>query len=165
MQRADFMLLSAAMVAAPLTARAQDDVDPAITSRRPALRVLLGRGEAVLGPAQTFQFDGAPYRGTFQRLDDGQIVNFVDLEAYLYSVVPLEMPPSWPPAALQTQTICARTYVLQRSDPRRAYDLVPSEVNQVYRGILSETPAAIAAVKERSSPQVIDDSSRDSDAC
>ncbi|MGB6713139.1 MAG: SpoIID/LytB domain-containing protein [Candidatus Cybelea sp.] len=146
MQRADFMLLSAAMVAAPLTARAQDDVDPAITSRRPALRVLLGRGEAVSGPAQTFQFDGAPYRGTFQRLDDGQIVNFVDLEAYLYSVVPLEMPPSWPPAALQTQTICARTYVLQRSDPRRAYDLVPSEMNQVYRGISSETPAAIAAV-------------------
>ena len=105
------MLLGAAMVAAPLTARAQDDVDPAITSRRPALRVLLGRGEAVSGPAQTFQFDGAPYRGTFQRLDDGQIVNFVDLEAYLYSVVPLEMPPSWPPAALRRRRSArARTF-------------------------------------------------------
>ena len=29
----------------------------------------------------------------------------------------------------------------------------------------ARNPAAIAAVKDRSSPQVIDDSSRDSDAC
>jgi stage II sporulation protein D len=146
MQRADFMRLCIVLLAIPRAARAQNDVDPAITSRRPALRVLLGRGEAIAGPAQTFEFDGTPYRGSFQRLDDGQIVNVVDLEEYLYSVIPLEMPPSWPPAALQTQTICARTYVLQRSDPRRAYDLVPSELNQVYRGISSETPAATAAV-------------------
>jgi stage II sporulation protein D len=146
MRRTDFMRLGAALFAVPRAARAQDDADPATTARRPALRVLLGRGQALPGPAQTFEFNGTAYRGTFQRLDDGQIVNVVDLEAYLYSVIPLEMPPSWPPAALQTQTICARTYVLQRSDPRRAYDLVPSELNQVYHGTSSETPAGTAAV-------------------
>ena len=42
-------------------------------------------------------------------------------------------------AALETQAICARTYVLQRSDPRRSYDLVPSELDQVYDGIAGET--------------------------
>jgi stage II sporulation protein D len=126
--------------------RAQDDVDPASSSRRQALRVLLGRGEAVATSSQTFTFDGKPYRGAYLRGGDGEIVNIVDLEEYLYSVVSREMPSSWPPAALEAQSICARTYVLQRSDPRRAYDLVPSELDQRYDGIIGETPASVAAV-------------------
>ena len=121
-------------------ARAQSYADPAMWSRRPALRVLLGRGN----------FDGRSYRGTFQRLEDGQIVNVVDLEEYLYSVVSREMSPRWPAAALEVQSICARTYVLQRSDPRRPYDLVPSELDQIYDGIAGETPASIAAVNATS---------------
>jgi stage II sporulation protein D len=56
------------------------------------------------------------------------------------------MSPRWPAAALEAQSICARTYVLQRSNPRRAYDLVPSELDQVYRGIEGESPNATAAV-------------------
>ena len=115
-------------------------------SGRQALRVLLGHGDAVPVSGDRFLFDGRPYRGTFQRQDDGTVVNVVDLEAYLYSVVSQEMPPSWPAAALQTQSVCARTYVLQRSDPRRTYDLVPSELDQVYGGVAGETGAASAAV-------------------
>ena len=72
--------------------------------------------------------------------------NTVALEQYLYSVVPREMSPSWPAGALQSQAICARTYVLQRSNPRREYDLVPSEADQVYGGISTESPAGRAAV-------------------
>ncbi|MGB8907923.1 MAG: SpoIID/LytB domain-containing protein [Candidatus Cybelea sp.] len=127
-------------------ARAQDDVDPASSAARQALRVLLGQGDARPSAGQTFTFDGKLYRGTFERTADGQIVDLVDLEGYLYSVVPREMPSSWPVAALEAQSICARTYVLQRSDPRRAYDLVPSEVDQRYDGLSAETPAAVAAV-------------------
>ena len=141
-----FLLLGIGALIAPRAARAQNDVDPASASQRPALRVLLGRGDAAPGSQETFTFNGAAYRGTFERLDDGRIVNVLDLEAYLCSVVPQEMPSSWPAEALEAQSICARTYVLQRSDPRRAYDLVPSEVDQVYRGIATETPAGIAAV-------------------
>jgi stage II sporulation protein D len=127
-------------------ARAQDDVDPASSAARQALRVLLGQGDAQPSVGQTFSFDGKLYRGTFERTADGQIVDLVDLEGYLYSVVPREMPSSWPVAALEAQATCARTYVLQRSDPRRAYDLVPSEVDQRYDGLSAETPAAVAAV-------------------
>jgi SpoIID/LytB domain protein len=36
--------------------------------------------------------------------------------------------------------------VLQRSDPRRPYDLIPSELDQVYAGVASETPTATASV-------------------
>ncbi|MGB9652130.1 MAG: SpoIID/LytB domain-containing protein, partial [Candidatus Cybelea sp.] len=118
----------------------------ASSAARQALRVLLGQGDAQPSVGQTFSFDGKLYRGTFQRTADGQIVDLVDLEGYLYSVVPREMPSSWPVWALEAQSICARTYVLQRSDPRRAYDLVPSEVDQRYDGLSAETPAAVAAV-------------------
>ncbi|MGC9991813.1 MAG: SpoIID/LytB domain-containing protein [Candidatus Cybelea sp.] len=126
--------------------RAQSDADPAMSSTRPALRVLLGPGDASPAAGGTFAFQGRLYRGSFTRLDDGQIVNLVDIEAYVSSVVPAEMSPRWPAAALEAQSICARTYVLQRSNPRRAYDLVPSELDQVYRGIEGESPNATAAV-------------------
>jgi stage II sporulation protein D len=146
MRRAAFLTFAALPFLRPRPARAQSDADPASASARPALRVLLGAGDASPGPGGTFVFDGRQYRGSFARLDDGQIVNLVDLEEYLYSVVPAEMSPRWPPEALQTQAVCARTYVLQRSDPRRTYDLVPSELDQVYRGMAGESPAATAAV-------------------
>ncbi len=74
------------------------------------------------------------------------MVSTVPLEQYLYSVVPREMPPSWPAAALQTQAIVARTFVLQRSNPGREYDLVPSEADQVYTGMDSERAQSSAAV-------------------
>jgi stage II sporulation protein D len=145
-RRVTFLALVGAAAAHPCAGRAQTDADPATGSAAPALRVLLGRGDARPDPAGGFSFDGKPYRGTFTRLADGSIVNVVDLEQYLYAVVPHEMPPSWPAAALQAQAICARTYVLQRSDPRRPYDLVPSEVDQVYGGIAGESPTGRFAV-------------------
>jgi stage II sporulation protein D len=146
MRRTSFLLLAPAAFLIARRAPAQDDVDPASSAARQALRVLLGQGNAQPSAGQTFSFDGKLYRGTFERTADGQIVDLVDLEGYLYSVVPREMPSSWPVAALEAQSICARTYVLQRSDPRRAYDLVPSEVDQRYDGLSAETPAAVAAV-------------------
>lgn len=125
-----------------------------MASHRQALRVLLGSGDASAISADSFTFDGRVYRGSFQRNDGGAVVNVVDLEQYLYSVVSREMPASWPAAALAAQSICARTYVLARSDPRREYDLVPSELDQVYNGISGETPAATAAV-DATSGQVL----------
>jgi stage II sporulation protein D len=146
LRRARFLGLVAATCALPLRVKAQDDVDPASNSARPALRVLLGAGDAEPASGGGFVFAGRAYRGSFQRLPSGEIVNLVDVEQYLYSVVPREMPPSWPASALQAQALCARTYVLQRSNPQRAYDLVPSEADQVYSGLSSETPAGRAAV-------------------
>lgn len=138
--------MAAAATAYPRPLHAGDDADPASQSAAPALRVLLGTGDAQPAPGGGFFFNGRPYRGTFERLPDGGIVNVVDVEQYLYAVVPHEMPSSWPPAALQAQAVCARTYVLQRSDPRRTYDLVPSEADQVYAGVSGESPAGRTAV-------------------
>jgi stage II sporulation protein D len=136
---------------AALAAAAQNDPDvsdPAneAQTQAQALRVLLGNGTAQRVDAQTFLFDGRRYRGTFSTADGGAVINTLPLEQYLYSVVSREMPHSWPQAALQAQAIVARTYVLQRSSPSRAYDLVPSEANQVYTGIDAEHPETSAAV-------------------
>ena len=123
----------------------QEEYDPATQSVSQALRVLLGPGDAAR-TSEGFVFNGRAYRGTFARMPDGNIVSTVPLEEYLYSVVPREMSPSWPEAALQAQAVCARTYVLQRSNPRRNYDVVPSELDQVYGGVASEHPTARTAV-------------------
>jgi stage II sporulation protein D len=115
-------------------------------SASPSLRVLLGKGDARALDAQSFTYDGRHYRGSFSRLSDGNVLSVVPLEAYLYSVVGREVPESWPLMALGAQAICARTYVLQRSDPKREYDLVTSESDQVYQGMQAETPNSVFIV-------------------
>ena len=129
-------------------------MDPASEAQSQALRVLLGRGDAQKIDGNTFLFEGRRYRGTFSAMPSGEIVNTVALEQYLYGVVSREMPPTWPDAALQAQAIVARTYVLQRSSPQRDYDLVPSEVDQVYTGIDAEHPQSSSAV-DATSGQVL----------
>ena len=146
--RASFLALA---LAAGTTVRARavrDDglADPASNASTQELRVLLGRGILSQHSGEGFTFNGRAYRGDAVQLAGGMVVNTLPLEAYLYSVVAREMTPSWPEAALQTQAVCARTYVLQRSNPLRAYDVVPSELDQVYEGVASETPSARAAV-------------------
>jgi stage II sporulation protein D len=66
-----------------------------------------------------------------------QVINEVDIEEYLYGVVPAEVPASWPPEALKTQAIAARTYALYQVKHRTnwRYDLVDSEGDQVYKGL------------------------------
>lgn len=57
--------------------------------------------------------NGADYRGMLQYVetDAGYVViNELPVEEYLYSVVPSEMPASYPMEALKAQAICARTY-------------------------------------------------------
>lgn len=150
MNRGEFLAGASALpFAMPVLRRAQDvdDLgDPASQAQTQALRVLLGTGDAQRIDAQGFTFQGRHYRGSFSYTASGQLVSLVPLEQYLYSVVPREMPRSWPAAALQAQAIVARTYVLQRSNPRRDYDLIPSEADQVYTGMDAEHPESSAAV-------------------
>jgi stage II sporulation protein D len=65
------------------------------------------------------------------------VINEVDIEVYLYGVVPAEVPASWPLEALKTQAIAARTYALYQLKHRMdwRYDLVDSQGDQVYKGL------------------------------
>ena len=64
-------------------------------------------------------------------------VNTTNAEAHAKAVVPNEMSPSWPTAALQAQAIAARSYAAYaRAHPVSAsYDTCDSSSCQVYRGI------------------------------
>ena len=152
MNRASFLAAALAVPSLMRRSRATagqtstEEYDPAITAAGPSLRVLLGTAPATAIDAASFLYDGRRYRGTFTRRADGTVLSTVPLEAYLASVVAREMSPSWPAAALQAQAIAARTYVLGRSDPKRDYDVVTSEADQVYGGVEAESPAATAAV-------------------
>lgn len=94
------------------------------------------------------------YRGTLEliKTEDGLVViNEVLLEEYLYSVVPSEMPASYPPEALKAQAVCARTYaynhMLHAGYSQYGAHVDDSTSYQVYNNIL-EQEAATTAAKE-----------------
>jgi SpoIID/LytB domain protein len=91
------------------------------------------------------------YRGTLRVIVHSatrvSVVNDVSLEAYLAGVVPVEMPPTWPAAALQAQAVAARSYSARRLRPGVSYFDVPDDSSsQIYRGVLAEKPATTAAI-------------------
>ena len=65
------------------------------------------------------------------------------LEAYLRSVVPAEMPASWPAAAVEAQAVAARSYARwQRTEePGSWYDTCDSTRCQVFSGVADYTAA------------------------
>ncbi len=100
-------------------------------------------------PGSVVEISSRTYRGGVQlRVQDGgvQAINVVDVEDYLRSVVPAEMPTSWPAAALGAQAVIARTYVAARINAAAPYDTCATERCQVYPGVRAETPASDAAV-------------------
>ena len=93
---------------------------------------------------------GRPYRGNFQVSVAGgalRAVNNVALEAYLYGVVPSEMPKDWLPEALKAQAVAARSYALAVRKTGSWFDLYPDTRSQVYLGIAHESPSTTAAVQ------------------
>jgi len=76
------------------------------------------------------------------------VVNELTIEEYLYSVLPSEMPSSWPAAALQAQAVAARSYTLANLGrfAARGFDLMGTVVSAAYRGMGSENATVRAAV-------------------
>jgi len=75
-------------------------------------------------------------------------VNIIDIEEYLFSVVPSEMPASWHMEALMAQAVAARTYTVFRlgSLASRGYDLCDTTFSQVYLGVTNEHANTTTAV-------------------
>jgi len=86
-----------------------------------------------------------------QKKDKGfMVINKIDMELYLMSVVPSESYASWPLEALKGQAVAARTYALYQILHRKNmdYDLVDNEGDQAYKGVERETKRTTQAVKE-----------------
>jgi stage II sporulation protein D len=94
------------------------------------------------------------YRGSMELICDENgiiVVNELSLEEYLYSVVPSEMPSTYPAEALRAQAICARTYAYRHMEhaayPQYGAHVDDSTTYQVYNNI-KESNSTNMAVKE-----------------
>lgn len=80
-------------------------------------------------------------------------VNVVNLEEYLYGVVPCEMPASWPLEALKAQAVCARSYAMIKAgfrgqtEIKRGYRIEDTVQSQVYGGVTFEHERSNIAVE------------------
>lgn len=96
---------------------------------------------------------GRTYRGIIEigrQLGTGITpVNIVDIEDYLLSVVPSEMPASWHMEALKAQAVAARSYsfATRGSHSHLGYELCDTVASQVYVGVGNEHARSTEAVQ------------------
>ncbi|MBD2870428.1 SpoIID/LytB domain-containing protein [Paenibacillus arenilitoris] len=103
-------------------------------------------GEA---PIKLNERSGRSYRGEFElSVLNGRmaVVNELPFEQYLYSVVGVEMYPTWPAEALKAQAVAARSYALNKGFGFQIAHVVDTTLSQGYYGTSSETASTIAAV-------------------
>jgi len=90
----------------------------------------------IVGTSGPFNHSGIVWRGTIHftpsTATTSKAVNFVDIEKYLYGVVPRESPSSWPAEALKAQAVAARSYAYQ--DGVEGNTLWCTTMSQVYNG-------------------------------
>ena len=93
------------------------------------------------------------YRGTIHIINnDGDltVINDVGIEDYVKGVTPAEMPSSWNIEALKAQAIAVRSYAIANlgKHAKEGFDLVDTVQDQVYNGVMAETPSTNQAVEE-----------------
>ena len=88
------------------------------------------------------------YRGYLEILPSGWLINVLNMEEYLLSVVPSEMPVSYPLEALKAQAIASRTYALVNRGKHGEFDLCNTTHCQVYKGMSVENERSTRAVME-----------------
>ncbi len=99
-------------------------------------------------PTRYDQYRGILRISTSATVPTATVVNEVDLEAYLGGVVPVEMPSTWPAAALEAQAVAARSYAARRLRPGVSfYDVLDDSRSQVYRGVLAEKKTTNAVIR------------------
>jgi stage II sporulation protein D len=115
----------------------------------------LGGGTLTVRPAidGSVRVDRRAYRGRFRFVPASagrfNVINDVDVDGYLMSVVPREMYSNWHVEAYRAQAIVARTYALyvaRTSASGTTYDLFADTRSQVYGGISDETARSRDAV-------------------
>ncbi len=98
--------------------------------------------------------NGRQYRGEFEirrYLDsDLTVINILDIEEYLYGVVPQELEATAPLEALKAQAVAARTYAYRNIGKysKWGFDMVNSAGDQVYAGYDGEKAATNTAVDQ-----------------
>lgn len=87
------------------------------------------------------------------------LINLINIEEYLYGVVPSEMQSTWTDEALKVQAVAARTYTLKHLGRhlKEGFDLCASQHCAVYKGIFSENKKTNAAVDATKGEVLVDE--------
>ncbi len=101
----------------------------------------------------TIFYNNKEYRGAFEVRNNGdlfRVINIVDTDDYLASLLGREMSTSWPIEALKAQAVCARNYAFTIGGKHTSYgfDICAEQHCQVYGGVSSEAESTRRAVKE-----------------
>jgi stage II sporulation protein D len=121
-----------------------------------------GEHEFYLSPLESVGSDPVVYYGSkgyrggigFKRYPDSvlTVINYINMDDYLYGVLPKEMSGDWPIEALKAQAVAARNYALinfgKHSD--HGFDICATTDCQVYGGYDIEKPGSNQAVDETS---------------
>lgn len=115
----------------------------------------LGTGDLVLIPASlgSLRLGEKSYRGQLRLMNVAgkiDVINDVELDDYLKSVVSRELYPNWHEETYKAQAIIARTYALYERHSRetnRHFDLHADTRSQVYGGLMGETAKSRSAVE------------------
>ncbi len=88
---------------------------------------------------------------------DMTLINIVNIEQYLYGVVPAEIEADAPLEAVKAQAVAARTYTYRNLDrfSKWGFDLTDTVTSQVYNGYDSERASANRAVDETKGKKMI----------
>jgi stage II sporulation protein D len=116
----------------------------------PAKPPVVLQGPLTFKPGKSALWLRNPYRGTFTVTVTGKtlsLTNTVGIEGYIRGVVSSEMPHDWPVEAVKAQAVAARSYALFHLRGG-AFDVYNDTRDQVYGGILAETPVGDRAVAE-----------------
>jgi stage II sporulation protein D len=124
------------------------------SERRLASPVEIFPSNAIAAGAAAVRFEEKPYRGSLALVVNARgtmnVVNRVDLEEYLYGVVPAELGPRRYDEieALKAQAVAARTYAYAHRGQfeSEGYDLCATAKCQVYAGFSAEDPLSNGAV-------------------
>jgi stage II sporulation protein D len=112
-------------------------------------------GELMIQPARvgSVAVNNQQYRGRYRLVpvsaNTFDVINDVDVEGYLKSVVPKELPRTWNEETFKAQAVVARTYVLYecKTAPQgRYWDVYDDQRSQMYGGIAAESTKSQEAV-------------------
>lgn len=107
--------------------------------------------------------NGRKYRGYFEirRYPDSDLtlINILDIEKYLYGVVPYEIEADAPLEAVKAQAVAARTYAYRNTEAsiykKWGFDMVDTVKSQVYKGYDGERTLTNQAVDETKGKKIM----------
>lgn len=132
---------------------AKESVEVSIDGEKQNINVSDVDGRAEFYAQETLEVEGKEYDGYLTLIEkDGKltVINTVELEDYLCSVVGMEMSPSFELEALKAQAVAARTYALRKlcRHENDGFDVCASVHCQAYYGTSAHDKKITQAVME-----------------